>query len=813
MQDLSNIVTQLKPKLKDYLRIKLGSQVDDNTFKCFAHDEATPSMKFNPQSDNTTVHCFGCGANHDIFSAASLLENLPSAGREWITVTIPTLASHFDLSFDLGELDPGSKERLSLKKFWSDVENFFDASEDSETLIDFVAERNISINHLKFLNCDFQDFLKHMVDLGYDKRYVYEHISVGDVESKAFPLIGKSLISILIKDKYRQPIGIVARNLDGLPKYINSPDSLLYKKGEVLLGLDVALRSSRDILYIVEGPGDLAALHLAGITCAVALCGTALSKAQINAIKLSGFKSVSLCLDWDRAGQEAIRKHLEEHLENFVGLQIDIVEQIEDFKDLGEYIQTLTEETQLQAVSKELKAKRIHSFNWLMNLLQDMAPETLVKEMLKYIVVEPTASKREALSILLSERTKISTASIIEDADYLRKNKDAEKDKKVQLAVQHYIERVKENPSNAPILLAQHQEELQGIDAEYKKNELGVSYQLARLQALEEQIAVDDETTTKFLMKKLYNLSEALDNGMPWSQGTLMYVGGRPNSGKTAFVWEVALDVLINDPDAIIIVHATDDTYFQLLPRIKTGLANHLAQPDDNILTIGMASSPTTRLHTSADRYVYELASKALRKFIADGKLYILDNEDGPYLSVLERQLKYIRAVDKTSKILIIQDNTHNLMDFGDLDQNQKMTSISNSQVSILARYKASMFATVELRKGLPMPNNEIKWPTDDDIADARSLGYRPKAILHVYNDLNDRREKATIFHTQKGKMMPRNIVYFGKNKITSFKDKLAYNLYPATVTLEPINIDEAREEEQAVMEQRKEEKKSGNYN
>tara|TARA_B100000427_G_scaffold315129_1_gene308929 strand:- start:537 stop:950 length:414 start_codon:yes stop_codon:yes gene_type:complete len=103
------------------------------------------------------------------------------------------------------------------------------------------------------------------------------------------------------------------------------------------------------------------------------------------------------------------------------------------------------------------------------------------------------------------------------------------------------------------------------------------------------------------------------------------------------------------------------------------------------------------------------------------------------------------------------------------------------------------MIATAEYRKNMPMDQSKMRLPVDDDLADARSLMYRPNIIFHVYNDLHDRKEHAEIFwKDDEGKAQPRLLLNFTKNKISGFKEKLIVDLDPETVALRPKSAREA---------------------
>jgi hypothetical protein len=126
------------------------------------------------------------------------------------------------------------------------------------------------------------------------------------------------------------------------------------------------------------------------------------------------------------------------------------------------------------------------------------------------------------------------------------------------------------------------------------------------------------------------------------------------------------------------------------------------------------------------------------------------------------------------------------------------MTQISNAQKSLTIKYRACMLATVEYRKNMPMDHNKLKLPVNDDVADARALMYRANAIIHVYNDICDRKDAAEFFWTttsEPNTPQPRLLLMFGKNKITSFNKTLYMDLDPNTVTLSEVRVERAKQD------------------
>jgi replicative DNA helicase len=288
-----------------------------------------------------------------------------------------------------------------------------------------------------------------------------------------------------------------------------------------------------------------------------------------------------------------------------------------------------------------------------------------------------------------------------------------------------------------------------------------------------------------------------MNGGMSWASGALMYVGGRANSGKTATCLMIGTDIAMSDENATVIIHSTDDSYEQIEPRIKTNIYR-MYNPQGPKLTIGMVVQPNLNLKDKDDKYhdAWHQANNIFKDLMEKERLVIIDSEDGATLSTLERNLRYYRTRYPDRKIMMICDNTHNYLDFMNMEQSSRMTMISNQQKNLTVKYHACMIATAEYRKNMPMDHSKMKLPVDDDLADARALMYRPNVIWHVYNDMHDRKEHAEIFwKDEDNNIRPRLLLHFTKNKISGFKDKLVLDLDPETVSLNPVDTSNALDE------------------
>lgn len=794
--DIDEVVSLLREKLPEYLNVKLGKDFDPyKKFVCFAHDDTNPSMSLNPKTDNQTVKCFSCGYYGDIFSVANHFDNLPTNGAEWLTVTIPSLCDTLDIPYSPGALTPQQKERISLYKLAEDISNILASQKMSENT--YIKDRNWVQPYLGLGSIDQEVLLEELLDLGWSSSFINDS---SFIKTKYQSFFGEDKITFPIRDHLKRTIGFICRNElseedNTIPKYVNTPESDLYKKSKALMGIDVAYRDAKKYgLYIVEGPGDLMQLYRLGIKNAVAVCGTAFTESHLLYLKQIGIKKIYLCFDWDPAGFAATHRVLENILKITSGISAFVVQGPEGFKDPDEYLFDKDDASHFHNLT------RLTAFQWQLNSFgQNETPDYICQKMIPIIASEETAVKRDLLVKELAQHTSVSTSSIHSDVNSIRNNRFSERLDRIKTVSEAHLRSVMDDPDNVRTHIASYEQSLDYIEKEFKTDTIGINYQVSRFDAMQElrALAADDENSTSFKMDYFKEFASNMNGGMSWASGALMYVGGRANSGKTATCLMIATDIAMSDENATVIIHSTDDSYEQIEPRIKTNIYR-MAYPDGVPLTIGMVVQPN--LHLSDMPYEYtnahEEANRIFKELIEKERLVIIDSEDGATLSTLERNLKHYRMRFPNRKIMMVCDNTHNYLDFMNLEQSSRMTAISNQQKNLTVKYHAAMIATAEYRKNMPKDNSKLSLPVDDDLADARALMYRPNVIWHVYNDMHDRKQHAEIFwRDEENNMRPRLLLHFTKNKISGFKDKLIVDLDPATVSLKPINIDDATNE------------------
>jgi DNA primase len=742
-------------------------------------------MKYNPKVNDEAVHCFGCGVTHDIFAAAAYIESLPDSGSDWIKVTLPALAEKLGVEVVYGDPTVEEQQKLKLFKMASDIATIL---EDHGGAEEYCKVRGWSNDHLTIASIAPETIKSKLLEQGWSFEDILES---NLVEHNNLQFFGSEKVTFVVKDFRGRPVGFVSRNPTGDRRYINSYDSTIYKKGSTLLGIRVALKTAKtNGLYIVEGPGDLAALHKIGVLNAVAICGTAFTADHLALIRLLGIKELHFCLDWDEAGEKGTQQLLQKEIKFAKDIRCFVVPAPGEVTDVSD----------LLATGATALPDSIPAFEWMIGRLQDqLEPAELCEQMVAVISAEPTAVRREIFAGKLSKMVGISIVSINHDIEFIRDNKQQDRKNQLLGAAERFNLAVDDDPTSIMSCMASLENDIDTIEKKFSKGSIGASYQINKYNALQEAKKEESkrDEASGFQMNYFTNIHRAFSGGVRWNYGVLIYVGGRQNSGKTATVIGIGLDVALSDPDTIVLMHFTDDNFAQVEPRIKTNIA--LMQFGKE-LHIAEADNPYVNIKTPEQAAIHADADTSFRNLIENEKLVIIDSEDGNTLGILEKNLRYLRGRHPDKKILVIADNTHNYMDFLTLDQNTRMRRISMMQKAFTNKYRCTMFATAEYRKNASPNKEEMRLPVDDDLADARSLMYLPNGIIHVYNDLNDRGvEHAEIMWHRRmgGEPQARLMLCVTKNKINGWKNKLILDLDNKVVGVRPFDADEARRQSQ----------------
>ena len=285
---------------------------------CPFHDEKSPSFHVRPQVG--FYHCFGCGESGDVYSFLRAMDHVS------FTEAVERLAGRlgYALHYEDGGAAPETSGRSRLYAANTAAAEFFRAqllTGEAETGRRFLGERGFDAGAAAHFGVGYaprgwEGMMKALTAEGFTRDELLAAGLVSQGQRGVYDRFRGRLVWP-IRDVTGQTIGFGARKLyddDQGPKYLNTPETILYKKTQVLYGLDLA---KRDIargdprrVVVVEGYTDVMACHLAGVTTAIATCGTAFGAEHIKVLRRvmgddSSSGEVVFTFDGDEAGQKA----------------------------------------------------------------------------------------------------------------------------------------------------------------------------------------------------------------------------------------------------------------------------------------------------------------------------------------------------------------------------------------------------------------------------------------------------------------------------------------------------------------------------
>ncbi len=304
---------------------------------CPFHKEKSPSFSVSP--DKQIFHCFGCGTGGNVIHFISKIENLN------FKETLEVLAEKANIELPILESGEDSK-KIELKAKVYEInkiaaefyhQNLYKPT--SKIAQEYIKKRKLDNNTLKaFLigySANFDELYTLLKEKGFNEEEILASSLVNKSENGKFIDRFRKRLMFPIQDVRGRIIAFGGRVLDdSKPKYINSPENIVYSKGRHLFGLNVAKKYDTKKIIIVEGYMDAISLYQRGITNVVASLGTALTEAQGRLLRNSS-QQVIIGYDADGAGQAATLRGLE-ILQN-LGCDIRIL-QIEGAKDPDEFV-------------------------------------------------------------------------------------------------------------------------------------------------------------------------------------------------------------------------------------------------------------------------------------------------------------------------------------------------------------------------------------------------------------------------------------------------------------------------------------------
>jgi DNA primase len=443
--DIVEVISEyvsLRRKGKNYLGI------------CPFHDEKTPSFTVTP--DKQMFYCFGCNVGGNVFSFLMKKEN-------WTFLeTIEYLAQRYGIRIPEKEISRTQSEEQKSRRRWQQIYEWT-ADYYYEVLMyhpegvqgrKYFSQRGISEETIKSFRLGFApdrwdglliELKKHGV--GFSELAAAGLALEKEVKHPGSGSIGyydrfRNRVIFSILNQKQKPIAFGGRVLDdSLPKYLNSPESAYYSKGNHLYGINKAYQGIREkgFALLVEGYMDVLTLQQAGYTNTVASLGTALTKEQAKLLRRYT-QRVIICYDSDSAGTKATLRAGEVLAET--GLRIEVL-RLTGAKDPDEFLRISGKENfpkALQSVTTYIEFK-------YETLLKELSIRTIPEKAELIARISPdiqrihSPAEREGYERFLSLELGLSLEAVQRELKNAEKNKSKykEEDKYLHLKQDNYV--------------------------------------------------------------------------------------------------------------------------------------------------------------------------------------------------------------------------------------------------------------------------------------------------------------------------------------------------------------------------------------
>lgn len=340
---------------------------------CPFHDDHDPSLNIDPEKQTFT--CYVCHHSGDVFTFVSEYEKISFLEAVKKVCEI--------INFD----DPRLHEFEAKKVVNEDEQILFNCvnellkfyrygleTDEGEIASNYLKNRNISIDQINkfcfgYALSDGKKAISYLQQKGYSLKNIQDiGIALAKMDNTSDSNAGRLIVPIF--NASGQVVAFSARRLvdDDSPKYVNSPETKIFKKGSILYNYHLAKQTARHdgYIYVVEGFMDVLALDAIGITSCVALMGTKLTEQHINLLRMLNCE-IRLCLDGDNAGQQAMMSIMAAF--DNANLSYRLVLKKEEAKDPDEILKTKG--------SEELKSyinSLVDPFDFALNYYKNISP-------------------------------------------------------------------------------------------------------------------------------------------------------------------------------------------------------------------------------------------------------------------------------------------------------------------------------------------------------------------------------------------------------------------------------------------------------
>lgn len=393
--------------------VQLRHRGRTHTGLCPFHSEKTPSFVVYPETQS--FYCFGCGAGGDVITFVRKINNLD------YVEAVKMLAGRAGMPMP-EEDDKAGRLRSRVLAINKEAARFFyeqlnAENDDARTARAYWRGRGLSDSTIRRFGLgyspnDFGALRRHLRARGYtEEEMLASGLQKRSEKGNVYDVF-RGRVMTPIFDLRGNVIAFGGRVLGGeKPKYINSPETLVYKKSKAMFALNIAKKSASRRYILCEGYMDVISLHQAGFDTAVAACGTALTPDQVRLLGEYA-DEVVLCYDSDEAGQKATARSLGLFAESPVKVS---VLNIPGAKDPDEFIKKYGRErfeALLNGTSNAIEYK-LAKVREKYDLARPADRVEYIKDAIRLLAGRLTPTEREVYAGRLAEETDVAKANVM----------------------------------------------------------------------------------------------------------------------------------------------------------------------------------------------------------------------------------------------------------------------------------------------------------------------------------------------------------------------------------------------------------------
>ena len=398
---------------------------------CPFHNEKTPSFTVYPET--ASYYCFGCGAGGEVINFIRNIENLD------FTEAVKLLADRAGLKLPSTDYDDvTAKLRRRIYEANREAARFYHETlftEQGKQQLDYLLGRGVSPKMIKHFGLgaapdDWHALEQHLTQKGFRRDELVAanlvRLSEKNGQRSYYDAFRAKVIYPVI-DLRGNVVAFGGRVLDNSkPKYINTSDTLVYKKSNELFGLNFAKNGNDRKLILCEGYMDVIALHQAGYENAISTSGTALTPEQVSLVSRYA-DEVALCFDSDEAGQKAVRAAMA--LFSNTGVKVKVI-RLEGGKDPDEIIKKHGKElfTKLLSQADNDTEYKLSKLREKYIVQTDDGKLNFLREAVK-VLAFCDSIERDVYAMRLSDELNVGKDAILQQINSVRKKESYRKTK------------------------------------------------------------------------------------------------------------------------------------------------------------------------------------------------------------------------------------------------------------------------------------------------------------------------------------------------------------------------------------------------